>query len=152
MLPLGDTLIDRWDKAAFLGFGEGTSVYDSCVVFGDVKVGTNCWIGPFTVLDGSGGLSIGNNCTVGAGAHIYSHNSVNTTLHQHPIERKPVHIADRVYLGPNAVIAYGVSIGTGAVVGANALVTCDIPAFAKAVGNPARILLSTTEPNTSPNT
>ena len=54
-LPLADYIVDRWEKARELGFGEGTSIYDSSLVFGDVRVGEHTWIGPFTLLDGSGG-------------------------------------------------------------------------------------------------
>ena len=39
LLPFNEMLIDRWDKARRLGFGEGTSIYDSALVFGDVKIG-----------------------------------------------------------------------------------------------------------------
>ena len=59
-VPFADTVVDRWEKARQLGFGEGTSVYDSCLILGDVSVGCHTWIGPFTVLDGSGGLVIGD--------------------------------------------------------------------------------------------
>ena len=48
-LPFGDYVSDRWDKAALLGFGEGTSVYDNVVVLGDVSVGKNTLIGPQVV-------------------------------------------------------------------------------------------------------
>lgn len=70
-LPLGDYVVDRWEKARSLGFGEGTSIYDSSLVLGDVRVGARTWIGPFTVLDGSGGLEIGDTCSVSAGVQIY---------------------------------------------------------------------------------
>jgi hypothetical protein len=56
-LPIGDYIVDRWDKAKQLGFDKGSSIYDSSVVLGDVKVGENTWIGPFTVLDGIGWAS-----------------------------------------------------------------------------------------------
>ncbi len=55
-LPFCDYVVDRWEKARLLGFGEGTSIYDSSLVFGDVAVGCNTWIGPFTILDGGGFL------------------------------------------------------------------------------------------------
>jgi hypothetical protein len=61
---LADYLVDRWDKARMLGFGEDISAYDSCLVIGDVKVGKGCWIGPFAILDGYGGLTIGDCCTI----------------------------------------------------------------------------------------
>ncbi len=70
-LPFGDYIVDRWKKAECLGFGEGSTIYDSSLVFGDVKVGKNTWIGPFTILDGSGGLEIGSNCSISAGVQIY---------------------------------------------------------------------------------
>ena len=59
-LSLGDYLNDRWERGKKEGFGEGTSVYDNVLILGDVKVGKNCWIGPNVVLDGSGGLEIGD--------------------------------------------------------------------------------------------
>jgi hypothetical protein len=67
VLPFGDYIVDRWEKAKYLKFGEGSSIYDSSLVFGDVKVGRNTWIGPFTILDGSGKLTIGSNCSISAG-------------------------------------------------------------------------------------
>ena len=76
VLPFGDYFSDRWEKAKYLGFGEGSSVYDNVVVIGNVKVGKNTWIGPNVILDGSGGLEIGSNCSISAGVQIYSHDSV----------------------------------------------------------------------------
>lgn len=140
VLPLADYLVDRWDKARLLGFGEGSSVYDASLVIGDVKMGRNCWVGPFTVLDGSGGLEIGDDCTISAGAHVYTHDSVRTTLDGAPIQREPVKIGNRVYVGPNAVITRGVTIGDRVVVGANSLVREDVPSGKKVAGNPARIV------------
>ena len=45
-MPVGDYLVDRWEKARELGFGKGASIYDSAIVIGDVKVGEESWIGP----------------------------------------------------------------------------------------------------------
>ena len=58
-LPLGELLVERTDKAKLLGFGKGTTIYDNSMVYGDVIVEENTWIGPFTILDGSGTLRIG---------------------------------------------------------------------------------------------
>jgi len=140
LLPLADYFVDRWDKARLLGFGEGSSIYDSSVVIGEVKMGKNCWVGPFTILDGSGGLEIGDHCTFSAGVHVYTHDSVRTTLDDAPIERQPVKIGNRVYVGPHSVIARGVTIGDRVVVGANSLVLADVPSGTKVAGNPARHL------------
>ncbi|MGX7927492.1 acyltransferase [Tsuneonella sp. HG094] len=140
-LPFGDYVSDRWEKARSLGFGDGTSVYDSAHVFGNVTVGRDTWIGPFTVLDGSGGLSIGSNCSISAGVQIYSHDTVEwaTSGGSAPNAYAATAIGDNCYIGPNTIIAKGVTIGTGAIIGANSLVLDDVPAGAKAFGTPARI-------------
>lgn len=140
VLPLADYFVDRWDKARLLGFGEGSSIYDSSLVLGDVKMGKNAWVGPFTILDGSGGLEIGDDCTFSAGVHVYTHDSVRATLDGAPIDRKPVKIGNRVYVGPHSVIAQGVTIGDRVVIGANSLVREDVPSGKKVAGNPARIV------------
>ncbi len=140
-LPLGDYISDRWEKAQALGFAEGSSIYDSAHVFGKVTVGRNTWIGPFCVLDGSGGLSIGAFCSISAGVQIYTHDTVAWALSggvQPPVH-SPVQIGDRCYIGPNVVISRGVCIGDGCVIGANSFVNSDIPAGSKAWGSPARV-------------
>ena len=141
-LPFGDYVSDRWEKARMLGFGEGTSIYDSAHVFGDVTVGRNTWIGPFTILDGSGGgLTIGENCSISAGVQIYTHDTVEwaTSGGATSARRAPTRIGNNCYLGPHVVVAKGVTIGDGAKIGANSLVLDDIPACAIAYGNPARV-------------
>lgn len=145
-LPFGDYVVDRWEKAAQLGFGEKSSIYDSSLVIGDVSVGRHTWIGPFTVLDGSGGgLSIGDYCSISAGVQIYTHDTVSWSLSggRDSIQTAATHIGSNCYLGPNAVVAKGVRIGDGAVIGANSLVMTDIPAGARAHGNPARVVALT---------
>lgn len=141
-VSVGDLLTEREDNAAAYGFGEGSTMYDNVLVRGDVKVGRNTWIGPGCILDGSGGaLRIGDWCSISAGAHIYTHHTVNrsVSLGERPIDCAPTSIGNGVYVGPNAVIQMGVTIGDRAIIGANSLVNRDIPADAKAYGSPARI-------------
>lgn len=140
-VPLGDLLTDRWELARFLGFGEGSSCYDNVLVLGDVIVGANCWIGPNVVLDGRGGLVLGDNVTVSAGAQIYSHSTVNRTTSRGAAaeDRAPTRVGADVYIGPQTVVSMGVTIGDGAVIGAMSLVTRDVPAGMKAWGCPARV-------------
>ena len=141
-LPLADYVVDRWEKARMLGWGEGTSVYDSCLVLGDVRVGERTWIGPFTVLDGSGGLEIGSNCSISAGVQIYSHDSVQWAVSggSAPYDYRPTRIGSRCYLGPNVVVAAGVTIGDGAIIGANSFVRDDVAPGMKAAGTPCRVI------------
>jgi acetyltransferase-like isoleucine patch superfamily enzyme len=141
-LPFGDYVVDRWQKARLLGFGDGSSIYDSAIVIGSVSVGANTWIGPWVMLDGSGGLAIGSNCSISAGVQIYTHDSVNWAVSggAKAIERAPTRIGDRCYLGPNVIVAKGVVIGDECVIGANSLVLADIPQGTRAYGTPARPL------------
>jgi acetyltransferase-like isoleucine patch superfamily enzyme len=141
-LPFGDYIVDRWEKARELGFGEGTSIYDSVLVLGDVLVGCNTWIGPFVVLDGSGGLSIGSNCSVSAGVQIYSHDTVDWALSGGKAQyaRAPTSIGDNCYIGPCAVVVKGVRIGNRCRIGANSLVLTDIPEGSVAHGTPCRVV------------
>jgi len=139
-LPFGDYIVDRWEKAELMGFGKGASIYDSSLVLGDVRVGENTWIGPWTVLDGRGGLTIGSHCTICAGVQLYSHDTVRWALSggKEPEDRAPTVIGSRCYIGPNTVVTKGVTIGNGAVVGACSLVTKDVEPGAKVFGIPAR--------------
>lgn len=138
-LPFSEYIIDRWEKARLLGFGEGVSIYDNSLVFGSVKVGKNTWIGPFTLLDGSGGLVIGDNCSISAGVQIYSHDTVNWAISGGALkpEYAPVNIGNNCYIGPNVIITKGVVIGDKCIIGANSLVNKDIPSGMKAWGTPA---------------
>lgn len=141
-LSFGDYFVDRWEKAAALGFGSGASIYDSSLVIGDVKVGEHTWIGPYTVLDGSGGLTIGSFCSISAGVQIYSHDTVGWALSggQKPPDREATAIGSRCYIGPQTIIGKGVTIGDGCVIGALSLVLDSIPPGKKAFGTPARVV------------
>lgn len=139
-LPLPDHINDRWERAKRLGFGEGSNIYDSSYVIGNVKVGMNCWIGMFTILDGSGSLTIGNGCTISAGVHLYSHDNVMATLsdYEHPIKRDAVVIGNNCYIGPHSIISKGVTLGDKSVVAAHSFVKTSFPANSIIAGVPAK--------------
>lgn len=141
-LPFEEALFDRWERAKALGFGSQTSIYQSSFVFGKVVVGSNCWIGPHTIIDGSGSLCIGDNCTISAGVHIYTHDNVKSTLSSGlmPIERDSVKIGNNVYIAPNVVISKGVVIGDFCVIGAMAFINSSVPSNSIVVGQPGRII------------
>ncbi len=139
VLSVGEYLSDRFEKAAYLGFGEGSSIYDSALVFGDVRVGKNCWIGPFTILDGSGGpLIIGDGCNISAGVQIYTHDTVDKVNGGGERAVGPVTVGRNCYIGPQSVVSYGVEVGEYSVIGALSLVNRSIPPGARVYGTPAR--------------
>jgi len=140
-LPFNEEIFDRWKRAEELGFGKESSIYDSSLVFGKVKVGSYCWIGPFTIIDGSGGLKIGNYCTISVGVHIYSHDNINRTLSSGriPIDRKPVTIGNNNYIGPYTIITKGISIGNYCIIGAYSLINKNVPDYSFVIGQPGII-------------
>lgn len=138
--PAAELFFDRREKAPRLGFPESVTLYDSVFVCGNVELGENVFVGQFCQLDGSGGLVIGEGTTVATGAKILTHDSVAGTLSGGvlPVEHAPVVIGDRCFIGANAVILKGCRVGSHAVVGAGAVVTGDVPAYAVVAGSPAR--------------
>ena len=141
-LPLYELLFDRWERARENGFGEGASIYHSSYVFGDVEVGANTWIGPHTLLDGSGGLRIGSNCSISTGVQIYTHDTVKWAVSggKAAYEYAPVSIGDSCYVGPQSVVVKGVTVGDECVVGACSFVNRSLPAGSVAVGIPCRVV------------
>ena len=105
-------------------------------------MGKNTWIGPFTILDGSGGLEIESFCSIAAGVQIYTHDTVKSAISGGELapELAPTKIGSRCYIGPNTVVSKGITIGDGCVIGANSLVLHDIDSGSKAYGTPCKVV------------
>lgn len=143
VLPVNELLSDRWEKANYIGCGEGTSIYDSSIIMGNVKIGNNVWIGPFTILEAlNGEITIGDFCHISAGVHIYTHHTVKHVLTngKKDFETGNVSIGNNCYIGPLSVITQGVEIGNYCVIGANSFVRSNIPSYSIAFGIPAKIV------------
>jgi acetyltransferase-like isoleucine patch superfamily enzyme len=113
------------------------------LITGEPTIGPGTWVGPFCVLDGSGGLVIGSGCDISIGAQIYTHSSARRCVSGRTydvVDRRPTTLGDRVFVGANAVINMGVTIGDGAVVGAGAVVTRDVAPRSIVAGVPARVI------------
>ena len=109
-------------------------------IVGEPEIGEGCWIGAFTVIDGSGGLSIGRGCDISAGAQIYSHSTVKRVLTEgrSEIERSPTSVGNHVHVGAGAVILMGSTIGDHCIIGAGAVVPqfTVVPEWSVVVGVP----------------
>ena len=110
---------------------------------GEPTIGNGCWIGAFTVIDGSGGLSIGDGCDISAGAQIYTHSTVRRVLSDGAavIDRAPTSIGAHVHIGAGAIVLMGCDIGDHCVIAAGAVLPqhTQVPPWSVAVGVPAVI-------------
>ncbi|MCM1511443.1 MAG: hypothetical protein NC116_12110 [Clostridium sp.] len=119
------------------------------------KVGKNAGIGYGIYLDVSGlkRLTIGDNFLIGSEALILLHRRdlkqycQGMNPHDIPMREGNTIIGDNVQIGMRAFIMPGVTIGDGAVIGANAIVTTDVPAYAIVTGQPAKIIKYVKEKN-----
>lgn len=122
---------------------------------GSVRVGDWCYVGPEAKIWALNAIEIGDRVFVSHGVHIFDNNSHSLSagerharfqemrrhgrhLTPEPVVSAPVRIEDDVWIGFNAAILKGVTIGKGAVIGACAVITHDVPPYAVMVGNPAR--------------
>lgn len=106
----------------------------------NIHVGKNVFFNSGCKFQDQGGIYIGDGALIG-------HNVVLATLNHsyNPSERAnllpaPIHIGKNVWIGSNAIVLPGVTIGDGAVVAAGAVVTKDVPANMIVGGVPAKII------------
>lgn len=95
------------------------------------------------VISAAKSIRIGDRVLIGSGALIFDSDlhPLETGIRHGRGKCAPIVIEDDVLIGARAIVLKGVTIGKGAIVGAGAVVAKDVPAGARAVGNPARIIL-----------
>jgi acetyltransferase-like isoleucine patch superfamily enzyme len=144
-------------RKSIFGFFNGGSILigSNCVIDhyalisthgGNIKIGDNFSLGPFSVIYGAGGLLIGNDVLIGAHTIIIPANHSFTRI-DIPIDlqgstMKGVIIMDDVWIGAGCKILDGVTIGKGSVIGAGSVVNKSILEYSIAVGNPVQIIKS----------
>ena len=107
-----------------------------------ITIGRNCFLGEYNVIRGQGGVHIGNDVYTGpmvqmvAVNHVYQ--DATRPIREQGITAQGIVIEDDVWIGANATIVDGVTIGKGSIIGAGSVVTRDIPPYSIAVGTPAQ--------------
>jgi len=133
-------------KSIAVSCGDAVGVYSNTYVLNpqNLEIGYNVTIQPMAYIEASGGIKIGANSAIAHGVTIMSE-SHNTKERDIPFKcqgmlYKPVVIGEDTWIGAKATIMPGVTIGNKVVVGANSVVTKDVPDYAVVVGSPARII------------
>jgi acetyltransferase-like isoleucine patch superfamily enzyme len=118
--------------------GKSTSIHMGCFFTGtNISIGNNSCINRRCYLDGRSGIRIGANVNISPEAYLLSltHDLQDPRF---STVGKEVVIHDHAWLGARAMVMPGVTIGEGAVVGAGAVVTKDVPPYTIVAGVPAR--------------
>lgn len=95
-------------------------------------------------------ITIGDNCLLGSGILIIDHShgylceeeKNKSYINRNLYSKGPINIGKNTWICENVSIMPGVNIGKGCIIGANSVVTHDIPDFSVAVGAPAKIIKS----------
>ncbi len=156
----GSRIYNFRDDPGCIMIGSDCRIAAELLVFahgGKISVGANCFIGQGTRIWSAHSVSIGNYVLISHNVNIHDTNShslsaarrrqhvENIFFRAHPAELPdvtdaPVRIEDDVWIGFNAIILKGVTIGRGAVVGAGSLVTKDVAPFTVVAGSPANVI------------
>lgn len=147
-------------KPQAITVGARSEVLGQLVVMGHggaIHIGESCFVGEGARIWSADSIHIGDRVLISHGVNIHDHNSHSLSAglrHEHfnqifssghpssleDVASEPILIDDDAWIGFNATILKGVTIGRGAVIGAASLVTGDVPAFTVVVGNPARVV------------
>ena len=137
--------VDGLSMGGRISIGDRTRVCDGAIIAaygGSIHIGQDCYIGPYCVLYGHGGLTIGDQTLIAAHTVIIPANHVYSDS-QKPIAaqgetRKGIVIGQDVWIGAGARILDGVAIGEGTVIAAGAVVNSNLPPHIVAAGIPAK--------------
>ena len=109
---------------------------------GEIRIGDNTRIGLHNTIIGP--VHIGSQVNLAQGVIIsglnHNYQDTNKPISEQGVSTNLITIQDDVWIGANAVIAAGVTIGKHCVIGAGSVVTKDIPDYSVAVGNPAKVI------------
>lgn len=150
-------IVNLRNDSRLISIGEGSVVRGELLVYahgGEIVVGDHCYIGPGTRLWSAARISLGNFVLIAHNVDIFDNlthpldpvarrSHFRAILHSgHPkqddLAEASITIGDDVWIAAGACIMRGITIGSGAVIAARAVVTADVPPLAVVAGNPAR--------------
>jgi maltose O-acetyltransferase len=109
-----------------------------------IRLGNHISVNKGCVLDGTGGLVIGNYVMMAEGSCIYSaqhrFDKLDTPMMLQGYEKSETIIEDDVWLGVRSVILPGVKVARGSIIAAGAVVTKDVPEYSIVAGVPAKVI------------
>lgn len=103
-----------------------------------LKIGRGVFVNSNLLAMARGGITIGEHARIAANVQLLSNNHDPYDLDV--LTCKPVEIGDYAWIGAGATVLPGVRVERHAVIGAASVVTKDVPDYAVAVGNPARVI------------
>lgn len=113
---------------------------------GHIRIGRECTVNPFCLIQGNGGVDIGDNVLIASHVCMYSANHVfsdsRKNIREQGETRRGIKIGNDVWIGGGAIILDGVSIGDGAVVAAGTVVNRDVLRLEVVGGVPGRPISS----------
>lgn len=122
-----------------MGKGSVVHMWANFFQTSNIEIGADTIIGDHVFLDGRARLKIGNHVDIASQVLIYnSEHDINKD--DFTAREEPVEIGDYAFLGPRVIVLPGVKVGKGAIIGAGAVVTKDVPSFAIVGGVPAKII------------
>jgi acetyltransferase-like isoleucine patch superfamily enzyme len=137
----------RMDVLPFNPFeiGEYSTIEDFSVVnngVGPVSIGSNTRIGLGNVLIGP--VKVGNQVILAQNVVLsglnHGYEDINTPIRLQKVTTAQITIEDEVWIGANAVLTAGITIGKHSVVAGGSVVTKNVPPYSVVGGNPARVL------------
>lgn len=140
VLPTGELLFNRYEKASYLNAGDRSSIYDTSVIMGDVEIGHDVWIGPYTLIEGiNGHIKIGDWVSINSGVMIFSHDSTKYYLSggRDSFKQGNVTIGSFSVIGSMSVISCGVTIGNHCVIAVGSFVNKSVEDNSIMAGSPA---------------
>jgi acetyltransferase-like isoleucine patch superfamily enzyme len=147
--------------------GRNTVVAGQLLTFGhagDIGIGDWCFVGPGSRIWSAASIRIGNRVLISHGVNVHDNDAhpqdaaerhaqyAEIVTRGHPrqadnIRAAAIVIGDDAWIGFNAIVLKGVTIGPGAIVAAGSVVTGDVPPWSVVAGNPATVVRTLPSPS-----